>query len=251
MVEDYLPSKKIVALLVLVISILGITAILKNGGLSVTKNSLTRLTGNNGEVIDEIERELSKDVNKTDYVFDTILPNALLVATGKTGSGAFTTTEDIKNYVATIADRVDYNMPLYKRESISVVSDSKENIREYISNLFAMSVLHAQRMNKDELEVLAQALQTNEPGSLIQLDGIITEYRRFSEDLLKTKVPAVFVEKHLAALNNYNRIILSVGDMRKMFTDPMSTLVAIETYRASIEENNEIFYEIGSYLPTI
>jgi len=247
-----MPSKKIVALLIVVIAILVSTMILKKDTIQIVKDGFIKIIGGGGESVeDDVDKNLESNINKTEYLFNQILPNAVLVAGSKTTNGAFTASEDMRAHVAKIAETLEYEVKKYTIKDIKVVSDSDENIAKYFENLFDSSIEHANNMTENELDLVALAIQTNDTSFLAPIPGIINEYKNFTQKLLDISVPQVFSQKHVDAVNNYNIITISVRDMQKVFSDPISALVAIENYRTATAKNDIIFNEIGLYLNNI
>jgi len=252
MLENYLPSKKILYFFALAIIIIGISWVLGQENIKPLKGGGLHAVEGSTSVVEDIDRALNDNVNKTTVSFEKIAESALLVTLGKQSSqvpnGIAPDEEAIEEFVSTVVQSINYKVAEYTTEDLSLRSNSKKNYQNYISSILEESLRFAESMDSDELSILAQAIQTENENLLEELNPIIEKYKTFQKNLLEIPVIRDLEEEHLEIINNYSKIILSVGDMRKFFVDPVSTLIGVQTYKELTTRNDELFFEIGNYI---
>ena len=252
MLENYLPSKKILSLLVLTVAGIAILFLFKDTPRQFRAGGSLSVVDSEVSVVEDVDRILLSTANRTDASFEEIAESVLLVTLGKRssdGSNGFFPDEDaIYEFTNSVVAKLTYNNKDYTAKDLKTTRNSKENYAKYLNDLLKTSIAFAEKMTKDELDILSRAIDSGDENVLSELNPIIDSYKEFQKNLLAITVIRDLESEHLEIINNYSDIILSVGDMRKFFYDPVSTLVGVETYREANTRNDELFYQIGDYI---
>lgn len=123
---------------------------------------------------------------------------------------------------------------LYSRRDIIVIPNSDEAIRTYGNAMGSSLLKHDINDSENEIDVLARALQTNNPAELEKIKPVAEMYRLLRDDALNTPVPEAFVNEHLILINVYNALYQNLDDMQLVFTDPTVSLLRINRYQDDV-----------------
>ncbi len=247
-----MPSKKIGILFIVAVLVVGGLLMFSSGSSITDNDGFLSFVSDDVTVVEDIDRILSSNVNRTDTSFEEIANSALLVTLGKLSADEaqdiFPDEDSVIDFVFSITDDFKYQNKDYTLKDLKTVRNSEENYQKYIIEVVEASVAFAETMTSDELAILSNAVENRNESSLLELDEIINKYKAFQNTLLGIAVIKDLSAEYLEIINNYSDIILAVGDMRKYFYDPVSTLVGIEAYREKVARNDELFFEIGNYI---
>lgn len=124
---------------------------------------------------------------------------------------------------------------------------SDQHIRAYINTLGA-AIESTQFPNKNELEIVRNALTSDDFTGLGDLGQFSAGYKMLAEHMAGMKVPASMLDTHRAMANSFWRLSGIVHDMAQMQEDPIKGMVAINQYAdeaaRSVEPLKHIVQEI-------
>lgn len=160
-------------------------------------------------------------------------------------------------------DFVDSTAPKtdsFKVSDLNVVPNNGQiSIKQYGENLGLILKTSRPVNAKNEMQIIGDALQTNNPSKMNELDPVIMNYQNLNEKLVKMPVPQLFVEAHLDMVNGLNQIPSSLKEVKKVFADPMTGLMSLELYNGGVSlfasaisatvdfiKSNKVIYEQGS-----
>ena len=112
------------------------------------------------------------------------------------------------------------------------------------------SIKNRQVVNESELNILHEAITTDDASVLEKLDPTITAYERLLADALATPAPEELVNDHLLLVNSYQAILSDVKAMRFSFDDPLYGMVRTRRYESDILSLNTSLSHIYTYLYT-
>lgn len=132
---------------------------------------------------------------------------------------------------------------LYTRADLRIVADTSTTARREYGNTVG-SILIAHNVESDsELEILKQALSSNNPELLAQLTTIANAYGRIVRDLAATPAPTSLAKEHLDLVNTFSIIETGIRAMGTTFDDPLKSLLRIQRYQ---EDAAGLFYAIDN-----
>ncbi len=132
----------------------------------------------------------------------------------------------------------------YTPLDVVIVPDSKEAVREY-GNALGGIIISYPVESKNELTILQEALQTEDPEILKQLIPLQQAYAGMIQDTLLVSVPESFVKEHLMLLTAYEAILLDIQTMQNAFLDPLYTLARVKRYQNDAAGMSQIFVNLG------
>ncbi len=133
------------------------------------------------------------------------------------------------------------------RLELTIVPATFEAMREY-GNRIPEIVVKYQTGGVNEVTILKQALDTNDPAVLAKLAPIREAYVGMINDMLKMSVPDSFVNEHLALLNAYEAILTDIEAMEKAFDDPLYALARVRKYYDDVTAMANSFKAMGEAL---
>jgi hypothetical protein len=123
----------------------------------------------------------------------------------------------------------DTQMALYTRHDINATVDSESAIREYGNRVSEIVTVHSVK-NDNEANILARALDQNDPEILKQLEPTRDAYEKVLRDTLLVPTPHSLVDEQLDLVNTYQAILTDIIAMERAFTDPLYTLARMKRY---------------------
>jgi len=145
------------------------------------------------------------------------------------------------------ANTVTISAPQYSASSFSAVADSRETGARYATALAVILNKYASQNEKGELEIMATALENNDPKGLSQLQTIAARYRLMVADLRAVAVPRGALVTHTDFVNVVSNMAESTDVMREMFTDPAKGLAALKLYNDASTIASERLIDIETY----
>lgn len=167
------------------------------------------------------------------------------------GLGEFSDSKEemAKKAVAVLNNEAKDN--IYTIDDIVIgFDDSPEALRQYGNRLAAIVIDNSQptKNNLAETDILEQAMATNNPAKLAELDPIIAAYRAYFEQTKATPVPPNLVQQHIDLVNVYNAVLNDLLAMRLTFEDPLLALLRVKRYNDDISGMVYVYYNIDRLL---
>ncbi len=122
----------------------------------------------------------------------------------------------------------------YEAKEIKVIKDSSPAaITQYWQDFNAVFLKYSHKELGTELEMLKNALAKEDQSLPSKLAKSEEAYQKIVGGLLQLSVPEKIAQKHLLLVNSLTSMAESVGLMAKVFSDPLSALIAIKPYQES------------------
>ncbi len=119
---------------------------------------------------------------------------------------------------------------LYTRSDVTVIGTDPVAIRRY-GNTMGQSMINHNVSSEGELEIMYQAVQTNDVEAIKKLEPLAEMYKKLRDDALATPVPDRFVEEHVLLINAYHAMYRNLSDFQLVFDDPIVALLRIKRYQ--------------------
>jgi hypothetical protein len=118
------------------------------------------------------------------------------------------------------------------RKDITIGNDTSEGaLTTYAKNAIAIVETYSEQNPRNEMEIIQDALRTQNPAVLTELDAKVIAYTKFLEETQRLTVPSSVATEHLNLLNSYQAIRNDIVAMRNAFTDPMLALLRLKRYQ--------------------
>jgi hypothetical protein len=120
---------------------------------------------------------------------------------------------------------------LYSARQLEIMDDwENEDIVNY-ANTAALAITNNNVvLEQGELFILYDALQTEDPQGIAELQLISAAYAGMRDDMLQTPVPRTFVKEHLDLINTYHALHKDVEAMAITLEDPAFALMRLKRY---------------------
>lgn len=121
----------------------------------------------------------------------------------------------------------------YTNDVLTVTQDTSIRALHLYSNKVA-AIITADLLpegTRYELDIVADALDTNNESTLTELDPIIKGYETARNTLLTIPVPKSMTEWHLNLLNSFNALLIDTTAMRQALSDPLYAIVRLKRYQ--------------------
>ncbi len=119
---------------------------------------------------------------------------------------------------------------LYTTSDVTVISTDPVSIRRY-GNTMGQSMINHNVKSEGELEIMYQAVQTNDAEAIKKLEPLAEMYKKLRDDALATPVPDRFVAEHVLLINAYHAMYRNLSDFQLVFDDPIVALLRIKRYQ--------------------
>ena len=117
---------------------------------------------------------------------------------------------------------------LYTEHDIKTHADNgQESLRVYGNAIANILISNNPSGTRSELEILEQALASEDEVVLAELDPIIAGYKGMNKGLLNLIVPTQVAGAHLDLINVIEAVTNDIIAMREVFTDPLLSLIHI------------------------
>lgn len=127
----------------------------------------------------------------------------------------------------------------YTAANLNVSADnSKEAIKFYGNvegNIFKK---HFNPTLPNEMNVVKESLEKEDPSILKQIDPIIATYKGILEDSLKVQVPSGLIETHLLLVNSLSTLKFSAEQVRKTDKDTLSAINGSSVWLGAVQGLN-------------
>lgn len=184
----------------------------------------------------------AKNGNVTDTVARSLFVN--LSAASAQGLGSDIPTQDKIIESA----RAAANAPAKKTftsKDISSVSDSAKAQKDYGNAVMVVLGHHTGATSQAVLLAVSKATDNNDRSQLDTLKGIQADYQSLVRELAALDVPKTLVPLHVQALNDLDAAAASLGDLQKLFDDPLLGLQSLQRYQAMLGEVGRVCTSIA------
>ncbi|MFT5036607.1 MAG: hypothetical protein ACI9VM_000169 [Candidatus Azotimanducaceae bacterium] len=122
--------------------------------------------------------------------------------------------------------------PLYTNSNITISSDnSREVLQAYGNRVAEILLIHDLPPDtRGEIEILEDAVYSEDPSILEELSPIIESYTGLRDDMLSANVPSAMTKQHLDLLNSYNALLIDIESMTQAEADPLYTMIRTKRY---------------------
>ena len=141
---------------------------------------------------------------------------------------------------------------VYGKNNIRIGNDnSLVAIKKYGNTIATIFKTNIPGNQPNELIIVQNALDNNDPSILKKLTPIITSYQKTIEDLQGVVAPSGIADFHLGLVNAMSEITFSDQGMTKTFTDGITSLQGLGLYKQSINDLSNAFNSIARYFVTV
>ena len=109
-------------------------------------------------------------------------------------------------------------------------NETPADIHRYGNEFGALFIADEIPDMENELVILNQATETNNPLELKKLDANIAAYEEIRAGLLKIAVPNRFLPDHLTLTNAVETILIGIESMKLTFSDPIKAAAGLKNY---------------------
>lgn len=135
----------------------------------------------------------------------------------------------------------------HARNEMSITPDTPEAMHAYGNRIAEIIKAHPANGTNEGM-ILKNALQSNNPKLLDELESIRTDYIEIIAGTLEVKVPVSFVNGHVQLLNAYESILTDIEAMQLAFTDPLFALARVKSYPDHVEVLLQSYKNINALL---
>jgi hypothetical protein len=121
---------------------------------------------------------------------------------------------------------------LYTNRDLTISNtNSEEALRAYGNRVAEIALIHSIPTDtRDEIVILQDATEKNDPQILQELTPIIEAYTGMRDNMLTVQVPSSLTKEHLDLLNTYNAILIDIEGMAIAFDDPLYAMARSNRY---------------------
>lgn len=190
-----------------------------------------------------IQSNSNADLDDTDRIARELF--TLTSALGQSDEVDATTLQSI---AATLGDSVDIKAVTnhYTLKDIQTIQTTMQNLGSYAATL-KKTIIKYDTQTPD-IEVLATALQNEDPSGLPQLSQSATIYQKLAKDLVAIKVPLGLAQDHLALTNSFAGIATSLIYMTELNDNSLKALVGVAIYNNYSAKLTTATTNINGYL---
>jgi hypothetical protein len=158
------------------------------------------------------------------------------------------TQEIISNNVAEYINNLPIGGTLYVRDSLTKVSNSKENVYAYRNKL--TKLLETYPINGSDIELLAKALQDGNQAYKTSLERTAIKYDSLTQELAAIPVPSVIAGKHTEFLNSLASLTGALKNLSQEEPDQVVTMSVLSQLQKIVEtlvdssQDLELFFTI-------
>ena len=140
---------------------------------------------------------------------------------------------------------------VYDDTSFTIVSDnSPAAVTKYGNDLGRIFKTSFAVKHRNELTIVQDSLNQNNPATLKELDPIITNYQVVMKSLLALQTPSTLADFHKDLVNAISELIFADQNLTKTYSDGVTSLQGASVFQqASIDLRSSI-YALASYFVT-
>lgn len=131
-----------------------------------------------------------------------------------------------------LADRTVLPIPkVYTLKDLKITLDNSTTSLTAYGNAAGLVYVENFIQHTDELDIVQNSLDNNDPTVLKQLDPIIAEYQAILNGELTVTVPTAMENFHLELVNAFNELIFADQGFQKTYSDGLTSLNSLSTYQ--------------------
>jgi len=202
------------------------------------------------EVPADDKYEYSFDKSAGSSFTDLLVINLLSNYAQAKGNGALngTTQEEMISNLLRDA-RGTVTLDTYSSENLSVTPFATASTYINYYNKLGIVVTTKQTGVGDEIQILAEVIQTDNYTGMVRLAPIAAVYKRTAENILNLPVPSALSSAHLALANSYYAVSQTLANMAAT-DDPTAMLVNLGYYREAYDSMTSAFGSLRVYALT-
>lgn len=249
----YLPSRKILSMLILAIGVVGAVIFAFNDRVTnsttikigdLTAGTKIKIPENsswqneiqeNVENVETIELDSGDDAETlTDNFSVSLMSNYL--ALKQNGNLNEQTAQNLIDSGLQYFEST-YQVPIDNPEFKIIEDNGKKSVGEYGDSLGSIFKTYTPAKPKNELHILTEIANTQNQEKLKEIDEILVVYNNIKVGLIKIPVPNTFSRSHHDMIKGLSGITTGLKEMRSILNDPVKSLISIQTY----QENATMF----------
>lgn len=117
----------------------------------------------------------------------------------------------------------------YSPADITFIPSSGESIREY-GNQIMRTIMNLPAKDTDALQLLSDAINSNNPSKLSELAYNEDVYRQITERIISIEVPDYLIEEHLKLINACEALRTDLHAMQLTFDDTLYSIARVKRY---------------------
>lgn len=102
----------------------------------------------------------------------------------------------------------------------------------------------------DELTIVQESLNNNDPSILKQLDPIIASYTLLLKDLLAMRVPESMADMHINLVNALSEVLFADQGFTQTYTDGLTSIQGLSEYKKGVQDLSDALTAILQYFNT-
>jgi hypothetical protein len=174
--------------------------------------------------------EAGEATSTTDIISQSLISNYL--ALKQSGTLDSTSAQNLVDQTANYINQANNQVVQVTQKYLNIVADNgKQSITDYGENLGNILRNNKPKVVVDERQIITAAVSSKDQSKIDELDGVIAVYEKIVNDLIKMLVPKTFVKAHLDMINGTRGMIISLIEIKTIFSDPVKSLQAIQLYK--------------------
>ncbi len=171
---------------------------------------------------------------------------AQYLAAYNSGSSGSSVTQESLVQDAVAQAKVPLRGKTYSRSDLTIVPDTKENIRYFAS--LSMYVIHAHEFASfpNTVLVFGSAVEESKQEAIPVLEKLGEAYHIVADDLSRVPVPESYAAEYLQMINAYEKASGSFEDMRYAIEDPVRGVAGFTNYSQMIRLNENVVTSIAN-----
>ena len=133
---------------------------------------------------------------------------------------------------------------IYTLNQIQTTPTSKASLIKYQSDLEKVTTKYQNADFGNELAIMADAMQNEEPTSAQDLSTIANTYRSMAKDMSKITTPKNVIRDHLELVNSYEKIGTALDKMSEVLDNPIVATTGTVMYARYTKEINQVVESI-------
>ncbi len=137
---------------------------------------------------------------------------------------------------------------VYDKSSFTIISDnSKAALFKYGNDLGIIIARNNPKQKHNEITIVENALDSNDPSLLKEIDPIVAAYSNLLKELFTMKVPSVMADFHKNLINSMSELVFAEKGFTKVFSDGVVALESIPVFQNSFKDLTTSMNAIAHY----
>ncbi len=252
---NYLPSQKILSLLVLAIGLVG--AIIFAWSDRVTSSTTAKI----GDLTAGTKIKIPENPSWQNEIQGTVENVEAIEPDSADGAGTLTDNFSVSlmsNYLAlkqngnlneqTAQNLIDSGLQYFEstyrvavdNPEFKIIEDNgKKSVEEYGESLGSVFKAYMPVKPKNELQILTEIANTQNREKLKEIDEVLVVYNNIKVGLAQMFVPTTFSRSHNDMIKGLSGMTAGLKEMQGILDDPVKSLISIKTY----QENATMFQQ--------